>query len=59
MVSLWYLYGIFMVFIWYLLRRKRGKAAKYKQSNTYAFATQNTLFIEFLIKLFVCFEEIA
>ncbi len=56
MVSLWYLYGIFMVFIWYLLRRKSGKAAKYKQSNTYAFATQNTLFADFLIKIFVCFE---
>ena len=24
MVSLWYLYGILMVFIWYLLRRKIG-----------------------------------
>ena len=59
MVSLWYLYGIFMVFIWYLLRRERGKATKYKQSNTYAFATQNTLFADFLIKLFVCFEENA
>ena len=59
MVSLWYLYGIFMVFIWYLLRRERGKAAKYKQSNTYAFATQNTLFADFLIKIFVCFEENA
>ena len=23
MVSLWYLYGILMVFIWYLLRKKK------------------------------------
>ena len=48
-----------MVLLWYYHRRKSGKAAKYKQSNTYDFTIQNTLFVEFLIKIFVCFEEIA
>ena len=32
MVSLWYLYGIFMVFIWYLLRRKSGKTTDFHTS---------------------------
>ena len=59
MVLLWYYYGNIMVLLWYYHRRKSGKTAKYKQSNTYAFATQNTLFVNFLIKLFVCFVIIA
>ena len=32
MVSLWYLYGIFMVFIWYLHRRKSGRTSVYHTS---------------------------
>ena len=51
MVSLWYLYGIFMVFIWYLYGIYfGGKEEKQRSTNK---------FVNFLIKLFVCFEEIA
>ena len=33
MVSLWYLYGILMVFIWYLYRREGGKASDVFEHN--------------------------
>ena len=59
MVSLWYLYGIFMVFIWYLLRRKSGGTTKHKPRKIISSATQNTMFINFLAKIFVCFVKIA
>jgi cyanate permease len=45
MVSLWYLYGILMVFIWYLHRRKSVVKSDFQRGEKYGDLWRKTIYL--------------